>query len=256
VTVPGYVYLVVGATMVAVAVLTMLAGRRKRARDGTYNAEALGFVGGVFNALFIVVLAFYTVITWTQSDATAGHIDTEASGLTEIYWQVAAVPEPDRGHLRALIREYTQRIVDAEWPAMEHGEADRKAEDLLITLRAELAGMPVPSDDLKATRDQAIQTVRAVTDDRRARIDVATDGSLLLKLLLLGTVIGAATMIGYPLLIGFSADLRHIAGLVLLAGALALVIYFSIELDSPFSGLIKIEPDAFRSALAQYSRIP
>lgn len=255
-TVPGYAYLMIVATMVAVAVLTILAGRRQRAKDGTYNSDALGFVGGVFNALFIVVLAFYTVITWTEAESTAGRIDTEAAGLTEIYWQVAEVPDPERGHIRALIREYTARVADNEWPAMANGETDRKADDLLITLRAELASMPVATDDLKATRDQAIQTVRAVSDDRRARIDVATGSSLLLKLLLLGTVIGAATMIGYPLLIGFSADLRHIAGLVVLAGTLALVVYFSIELDQPFSGLLKLEPDPFRTALTEYSRIP
>lgn len=240
----------------------MLAGRRQRARagkddkDGTSSGEALAFVGGVFNALFIVVLAFYTVITWTESDAIEGHTVSEASGLTEIYWQVSAIAEPDRGHLRALIREYTATVVDHEWPALANGERDQKAEDLLITLRAELAGVPVETDDAKAARDQAMQTIRTVTDDRRARVEAATGESLMLKLLLLGTVIGALTMIGFPLLIGFSADRRYLAGLLALAGALALIVYFSIELDQPFSGLIKIEPDAFRSALGEYPRIP
>jgi hypothetical protein len=255
-TVPGYVFVVVIVAMIAVAVLTILAGRRQRAKDGTYNSEALGFVGGVFNALFIVVLAFYTVITWTEADATKQSTVTEASGLTEMYWQVAEVPEPDQSHIRALIREYTAAVVDREWPALANGEFDQKAEDLLITLRAEISRIPPATEDATAARDEALQTIRAVTDERRARVDQATHESLLLKLLLLGTVIGAAAMIGYPLLIGFSADFRHIAGLVLLAGVLAFVIYFSVELDQPFSGLLRVEPDAFRTALAEYPRIP
>jgi hypothetical protein len=254
--VPGYVYLLVGGAMVAVAVLTIVAGRRQRAKEGAYNSDAIGFVGGVFNALFIVVLAFNTVITWTEADATKQTTVAEASGLTEIYWQVAPVPEPEQSHIRALVREYTAVVVDQEWPALANGESIQKADDLLITLRAEINRIPPATDDATAARDQALQTVRAVTDERRARIGQATGDSMLLKLLLLGTVFGAVAMIGYPLLIGFSADFRHVAGLVMLAGALAFVIYFSIELDQPFSGLLRVEPDAFRTALTEYPRIP
>jgi hypothetical protein len=62
-------------------------------------------------------------------------------------------------------------------------------------------------------------------------------------------------MVAFPLLIGFSADLRHIISLAALAGILAFTIYFAIELDQPFHGLIRVDPDSFRAALSEYSRI-
>jgi hypothetical protein len=242
--------------MIVAAALTVLAGRFKRAREGKYNAEALSFVGAVFNALFIVVLAFYTVIAWTNSDSAAQHSDDEAAGLTTLYWQAGDFPDADRDRIRALIRDYTTEVADREWPQLGQGRADTHAGDLLFALRADLARMPTATDDIKSARDQATQTVQSITDSRQARIDQATGDGMLLTLMLIGTVLGAIAMIGFPLLMGFTADLRHVTGLAVLAGTLALVVYFSVDLAHPFSGLIKIDPSPFRAALAEYPKIP
>jgi hypothetical protein len=253
---PGYVYLLVAGTMVLTAIVTILAGRRRRAREGTYNSEALGFVGGVLNALFIVVLAFYTVITWTAADSTEQHTESEASDLVEIYWQVVTAPEQSRTQVRALVTEYTKEVTDVEWPMLDRGEPDTKADDLLIALRSEITRLPTDSDENMSLRDSALDNVRNVADERRARVSEATSDSSLLTLLLVTTVIGAVLMVAFPLLIGFSADLRHIVSLAILAGLLAFAVYFSVELDQPLHGLIKVDPDAFRSALDEFGRIP
>ncbi|WP_173125836.1 bestrophin-like domain [Kibdelosporangium persicum] len=244
------------AAMVVTAVVMMVAGRRKRAKEGTYNGEALGFVGGVLNALFIVVLAFYTVITWTEADTTEQHAEAEAASLVEIYWQVAKSPQPERDQVRALVKEYTTEVVDREWAMLDERKADEKADDLLVALRAEIGNLPSESDTDLAVRDQALQNVRTAADQRRARIEQATGSSALLTLLLWGTIIGGFTMVAFPLLVGFSADLRHVLSLVFLAGILAFTVYFAVELDQPFHGLIKVEPDSFRNALAEFNRIP
>jgi hypothetical protein len=254
--VPVYAYVIVGTAMLAAAVLMILAGRRQRAREGTYNGEAIGFVGGVFNALFVVVLAFYTVITWTAVDATEQQANAEASGLIEVYWQSASLPDPHRGHIRSLIREYTEEVAGPEWAALDRGEASQKAEDLIVALRAAISSAPIPTQEAETAREMAVQTAREVADQRRVRIDAATGDRLLLTMLLIGTAIGAVVMIGFPLLIGFTADSRNITSLVALAAILGFVIYFSIELDHPFDGLIKVEPDTFNTALVEYERIP
>jgi hypothetical protein len=256
VRVPIYAYVMVGTGMLAAAVLMILAGRRQRAREGTYNGEAIGFVGGVFNALFIVVLAFYTVITWTAVDATEQQANSEAAGLIEVYWQAAALPEPDRQHIRALIQEYTEEAAGPEWAALDQGESSAKADELIVALRAAISSAQIPTEEAETAREMAVQTAREVSDQRRARIEDATGDRMLLTMLLVGTAIGAVVMIGFPLLIGFTADARNVTSLVVLAAILGFVIYFSVELDHPFSGLIKVEPDTFDTALTEYQRIP
>jgi hypothetical protein len=256
VAMPGYLFVLVVGAMLLTAIATILLGRRKTAREGEYNAEGLGFIGGVLNALFIVVLAFYTVITWTNTDTTEQHTRAEAAGLIEIYWQVAATPDPGKTQIRALVTEYTKEVATTEWTTMDNGKSDPKADDLLVALRSEITALPADSDVAAALRDKALDNIRNVADERRARVSDATGDHTLLKILLLGTIIGGIAMVAYPLLIGFEATLRHIISLTFMAGLLAFAIYFSLELDQPFSGLIKVEPDAFRAALVEYGRIP
>jgi hypothetical protein len=251
---PGYVYLLVAGAMLLTAAASILAGRRRRARDGEYNAEALGFVGGVLNALFIVVLAFYTVITWTAADTTTQQSQSEAADLVDIYWQTANAPQPNQ--VRALLTEYTGEVANSEWPLMDKGKPDPKADDLLVALRSEILRLPADNDQQAGARDKALDDIRNVTDIHRARISQATGDNSLLRLLLLGTIVGAIAMVAYPLLIGFTANLRHVLSMVALGGLLAFTVYFSLELDQPFHGLIRVDPDAFRSALVEFGRIP
>jgi Protein of unknown function (DUF4239) len=242
--------------MLATAIVMIFLGRRKRAKDGEHNGEALGFVGGVLNALFIVVLAFYTVITWTEADATEQYATAEASSLTEIYWQVASVPDVPRDQVRALVKEYTGQVANSEWAMMDERGSDPKADDLLVALRSEITRITPETDAVAQARDAALQNVRTVADQRRSRIDQATGDTSMLSLLLVGTIIGGIAMVGFPLLVGFSANLRNVASLAGLAGILAFTVYFAVELDEPFRGMIQVDPGSFQTALAEYSRIP
>ncbi|ALG11568.1 DUF4239 domain-containing protein [Kibdelosporangium phytohabitans] len=254
--VPGYAYLFVVAVMVISAGVMIAVGRRRRAREGTYNSEAIGFVGGVLNALFIVVLAFYTVITWTEADATEQHAEVEASSLIEVYWQVANAPTAERDQIRALLKEYTTEVIEKEWPMLDRKESDPKADDLLVAVRSEIGRLPAEADRELSIRDQALQNIRTASDERRARIEQATGDSSLLTLLLWGTIIGGFAMVAFPLAMGFSNEFRHILSIVVLAGTLAFTVYFAIELDQPFQGLIKVDPDSFTTALTEFNRIP
>jgi hypothetical protein len=240
--------------MLLTAVVMVLAGRMRRAKDGEYDSDALGFVGGVLNALFIVVLAFYTVITWTDADAVAQGADTEAANLVDVYWQAANAPKPNQ--VRALVTEYATEVADREWPLLADGKPDQKADDLLVALRTELMRLPVDSDDQLSLRDKAADDMRTVSDLHRARVSAATSNDALLEILLLSTILGAVSMIVYPLVIGFSAGVRHVSSMVFMAGLLAFIVYFSFELDGPFSGLISVDPDAFRSAVTEMGKIP
>lgn len=248
---PAYAFVLIGAAMVVAAVLTVLAGKLKGARSGDKDAESLAFVGGVFNALFIVVLAFYTVITWQEADVAEQHAATEAANLVEVYWQVATPAGDESEHLRALVREYTTRVAHDEWTALAAGGSDPKAAELLVALRQETAKLPSDSD----AREQALQAVRTIADERRARVEQASGNSDLLRVLLIGTIVGAVGMIAFPLLLGLSSGLRQIACVVVLAGVLAGIVFVSLELDYPYQGLIKVGPDAFQSALAEFQRI-
>ncbi|WP_199439697.1 DUF4239 domain-containing protein [Umezawaea beigongshangensis] len=242
--------------VVLAIVATIVAGRLRRASEGQFDGDSASFVGGVLNALFVVVLAFYVVFAWEAGNDVHERSATESAALVDAYWQVAAAPEQERDQLRGLIRDYTTRVVDQEWSLLERGRADPGADELLVSLRAGVAALPVEDEKVKSAREHALRDVRQVVDSRRERVAVAGGGDALLQLLLVGAVAGAVLMVAFPLVIGFSAGVRHVLVVGVLALALALVLWVSIELGHPFSGVFAVQPDAFRAALVEFSVIP
>ena len=81
----------------------------------------------------------------------------------------------------------------------------------------------------------------------------------LAKILMIAAVGAFAFMATYDNIVDFGSNyefVRHVLSMVFLAGLLAFTVFFSFELDSPFSGLIRLDPDSFRSALVEFGHIP
>ncbi len=63
----------------------------------------LSVIGIVYGAL----LGFTVVVSWQQYTAAKAVVVAEATSLTTLYRQTAAMPEPERAQMRALLRTYT-----------------------------------------------------------------------------------------------------------------------------------------------------
>lgn len=246
-----YAVVFVACAIFVAVVLMVLAGRARRAREGTFDAESLAFVGGVLNALFIAVAAFYIVIAWQNADTTEQRASTEAAELVDLYWRAGTLPEPQRDQIRSHARDYAEEVAESEWPLMAAGREDPLVTETTGELRTAVAAI----EPTAAVRQALERNLRVVTDSRRERLAQAADTDQLMLMLLVGTLAGGLVMVLFPVLMGLSAGLRHVVATALLTGALAATAFVAVELDHPFHGLIQVGPDAFHSALAEMSAI-
>ena len=76
------------------------------------------------------------------------------------------------------------------------------------------------------------------------------------KLTLIGTIVGAVGMILFPLLIGFTARVRHVLQLSLTAAVLAFVCVLCVGMTQPFTGMLRVEPEAFTTVTEELAGIP
>ncbi|GAA3642395.1 hypothetical protein GCM10022267_31320 [Lentzea roselyniae] len=239
--------LLVGGAILGAVLLLVLAGRRARARSGEFDIESLGFIGSVLNALFIAIVAFYIVIAWQSGDVAGS--STEAAGLVDLYWHTDAMPEQQRERVRGLIRDYTAEVADREWPAMAVGGSSQAADALLVSLHR-----------AAATSDPAIgqavdQNLRAITDNRRARVQQAGGDDAMLLLLLYGSFASGALMVLYPVLMGLSSGVHHVTAVVVPAASVGVVAVVELGLQHPFDGMNSVGPDAFHAAQKEFSKI-
>jgi hypothetical protein len=234
-----------------VIAVTILAGRSKKASSGEADSDSMGFIGGVLNALFTVVLAFYIVFAWQQGDNVSSQATAEANALTDTYWEVGVAPQPEQDRIRDLVKQYANEVADHEWAALDQGRTDPTVQSILNELRSAVSALPTDTDPVKNARDESLQDIEQIDINHGDRVDAATDGSTFTTFLLVGTIIGALAMLAFPLLIGLSARPSNLVGIVILTVVLAAIVFISVQLQHPLHGTFGVSPDSFHDVLAE-----
>jgi hypothetical protein len=247
-----FVLLVVVPVIVA-AGGAYLFGRRTAVADGEKDGDSVSYVGGIISALFTVVLAFFVVFAWQAGADVESSSSAESDALLDLFWQVEALPGPQRTGLQDLVAQYTRSVADTEWPLLAAGEADPHAGALLEKLRDTVGALPIDGGIAQSVREQGMADLRQVGDARRARLDAATEDDSFNTILLVGTLVGGALTIAFPLLAGISARPVNVVIMGVLGLVVGVTMFVAVALAAPVGGLFGAEPGAFLGALTEMS---
>lgn len=232
-----------------VIIVAILRGRRKAVSSGDFDSDSVSFAGGVISALFTVVLAFYVVFAWQLGADIDNSATAEGQAVRDAHWQAEALPEPQRTAIQGLLRDYVSSVADEEWPALVNGEASARPAELVQQIRAEFAAIPESGGAVDFAREQGLRDARQIDESRRTRVDLATGADPFTSVLLAGTLVGAALMIAFPLLVGFSTRPVNIVVLGILTAVVGATVFISVQLSRPLDGPFGVGPDALRGAL-------
>lgn len=247
------IVMVVVMPAAAIIAVTILAGRSKKAASGETDSDSMGFIGGVLNALFTVVLAFYIVFAWQQGDNVGSQASAEADALVDTYWEVDVAPQPEQDQIRGLVKQYATEVADHEWAALDQGRTDPAADSLVKELRSAVSALPTDTDTVKNARTAALQDIQQIDVNHGDRVDEATDSDSFTQFLLIGTILGALAMLAFPLLMGLSARPSNLVGIVVLTVTLSSIVFLAVQLLHPLHGIFGVSPDAFHDALDEIS---
>ncbi|GGU38451.1 bestrophin-like domain [Lentzea flava] len=250
------VVIVVASVAVTVAACLLFGRSHAHTQADDRDADSRGFLGAVISGLFIVALAFYMVIVWEENGTAEDNAAREAAAVADTYWQTAAMPQPQRDHIRTLLVSYPKLVADKEWPRLASGESDSGTTDVLNSLHTEILSLPSTPEEVKSARERALERLREITDLRRERLDQAGGLDHTGRLMLIGTLLGAVGMIVFPLLIGFTARVRHVVQMGVTAAVLAFVCVLCLGMTHPFSGVLRVQPEAFTSVTEELAGIP
>lgn len=245
------VTIIVLPTLLVIVAAVVLGRRRRDVATGEFDSDSVSFTGGVLSALYTVVLAFYIVFAWQLGADIESSAGQEADALIDAHWQAEVVPEPARGAIQVLLREYATAVVEREWELHAAGEVDDRVPEIVRALRTEFSALPVADPATDVARELGLRDVREIDEGHRARVDLAVGGDPFTTMLLAGTVLGSALMIAFPLLAGLSARPANVAVMGLLTFTVSGTLYLAVQLTHPLSGLFAIDPDVFLEALAE-----
>jgi hypothetical protein len=238
-----------------IAVLIALAlHRRNPAVNRASNNDAAGNVFTIVGGLQAVLIAFVLISLFDNVSTVSTESFTEANAVVAIYWDADSLPQPDQNKIHQLCLDYTNTVINNEWPQLENGATAVTGPgwQQLQTLHSAITTAAVDNSDnwrLNEKTDAANQLWQ-VFQARQQRLDAASGGGVSLVVWLAMIVGGLLTLV-LAYLFGGAKLLPHVIMVGVLAGTISLLLFAVFQMQDPFTGGAAVGPDAFNSALSR-----
>jgi hypothetical protein len=212
--------------------------------------DVAGFLVAIVGVMYAVVLGFVVVTSWSAFDSAQQNADLEAGDVGDAFGFAQTLPEPRRSDIRRMLAAYAIEVRDREWDAMRHGQQDPRARALLIGA-AQALGEPVAKSSAnldealnrETTRQAVAASLRDIADNRRLRL-IQADKELA-PTLALALLIGGLMVIAFVFLFGVDDLTIQLTMTAIVAGCIGLLIGLVVEFSAPYSGALRVSPDAW-----------
>jgi hypothetical protein len=243
-----------GVLIVAVFLALSLAGlfatrpmvRKLLGPTANYNDVVSYFFAGI-GVFYGLALGLIAVATWENYTDIDGVVGTEAAAVASFYRDLDGYPQPLRGRLEAMMRDYTKMVIDTEWPAHKKGIALEDGDAMLDHLEDEVMNFEPTKEREKILQAEVLRSLDTVQEQRRLRLQAVPTG--LPAALWSVVIIGALLNIGLTYLFWIDTISVHAILVGIVAVFIALLVFLTAAMDNPFRGEFSVSADGFQDIL-------
>jgi hypothetical protein len=223
------------------------AGFPERWRDHLQSAPF-----GFFATLYAFFLGFAFVTLWNNFVTVKFNVTWEAYSLLSSYHFSQALPNSEK--FRQDLKEYVKTVLDEEWRSMEEGFMNEKANLLIASVWTRFQELK-PAD--KQDNPIFVNIANNLNEARHQRLSrsIALSGNLYQPIWVI-IVFGLFTII-YSLY--FMHPEQNVIQMIfefMVLFTLLTCIYFIIDLDKPFYGIVRVAPNAFQEVYRVMLALP
>ena len=229
---------------------TVLVRRYANVKRLTPDTEIAGFKFGTVGVLYAVLLAFAIIVVWEKYSDTELDVVQEAGAAENIYRLSQGLSDSARVAVLRSLAKYLKTAINVDWSTMEQGTtgtrgtrgATRQALDAVYAALVSSSGQ---GDSTVVS--EMFRQVDLITQSRRARL-VLSEGAVPKAMwpIQLG---GAAITIGFTFFFVTQRLLTQVLMTALLAILILSELLIIVSIDRPFSGAVKIGPNALAAVL-------
>jgi hypothetical protein len=97
--------------------------------------EVIMHIASNFGVFYAVLLGLLTIMTFEANKRLTDNIGRETASLSALYHTADGYPDPLRGDLKGMLRDYTRYVIDKDWPAHRRGLVPMGGEHRLNAFR-------------------------------------------------------------------------------------------------------------------------
>jgi hypothetical protein len=198
-------------------------------------------------AAYSVLLAFVVVVSWQNFDKAKVHTVIEANCLVDLYRNSAAFSEPFGKELRNAIQEYTESVINEEWPLLARSEESIHSRMLLRKIWDLYTNHTPENAKETVFLAESVHKLDDLRETRRLRImdSTASVHHILWFILIFGGII----TVNYTTFFGFENFKTHAVMTAIFASIISLILLTVLCFDFPFTGSVRIEPTLFKEII-------
>ena len=199
---------------------------------------------------YTVLLAFVVVISWQNFNEAGTHAITEANCLVDLYRSSAAFTQPFESDIHSLIKEYVDIVINEEWTSLGRGEESLKAREILKNIWTLYTAYEPKAKKEEIFLAESVHKLDELREIRRLRIiDSRTGVHPILWFVL---IVGAITIVSFTFFFGSDKFINHAIMASVLSAIIALILLTILSFSFPFTGSVRIEPQAFQQVISYY----
>ncbi|MDQ1265437.1 MAG: hypothetical protein QG635_587 [Bacteroidota bacterium] len=242
-----YIITFLGSVLLSVGLMLLV---RRSVEISTLEShhEVAGFIYAVVGVIYAVLIAFAVLVVWEQHNQAEERIDNEAADIIRIYSNSQGMENNNfRNKMKILAKDYIKTMIDEEFPAMAKYKFSACNAESFRNIWLYLYTIKPDNDNDKFWFDKTVEAQNKLSETRRLRkISVNYSVPLFMWIVL---ICGAFVTITFSFLFGTKKALPQILMVVALSSSVVLVLILIGALEHPYSGIIKVEPEAFMDAL-------
>lgn len=244
-----------GLGIVAVMVVASVAGvvavrRRVDLAALEPHKDVAGFILAVVSVVYAVLLAFVVVSVWEEFEDAKASANAEAAALWLLH-QDALFLGDDGAAAAAATEAYARSVVADEWPAMERAQQEAPETDAALEgMWDAYAAIDPPDRERTVFFDHAVERLHEASELRRTRIFASREG--LPGALWVVLIVGAVICIAFTYFFGLRSLRVQVLMVAALGATLGLVLFLALSLELPFTGDMRVGPDALRRIIVEF----
>lgn len=216
------------------------------------NATVVGAIYGALYVMYGVTLAFSILLSWQALVAAEATTDREAANAERLYRLAGRLPESERDEIQGLVESYARAVVEEEWPLLANGRASEqspRAGALANELQESIQDIEPNTSAEQAIYAEALTRVGDLQSDREARL-LQSHWGIPPELWAVLSVGGVLT-VSLTFLLGTDPPWLQRLALAALTVVVVLLLYAVYNIQYPFSGSVRVGPDAFEHVLQE-----
>jgi hypothetical protein len=244
------------STLISMVVVVLLGfipyflGRRlfrKHINKTTQNAAVILYRS--VGILLGLMLSMNFVDTRSEYVKIQSSVELEAKEIEELKNDLERFGTDEAEQLVVSLFEYTNHVIEEEWPQLAKGRQSEKAQDLFLKIETGILQLEANLPYQKTLKNRLIKDIDEVSDHRHTRVFAGNvTMSWFLTVVFIGFLISAFLLCVHP---AKALTLLFIASYSAFIG---IVIYSIIALNHPFQGLTHVSVKPFQAVSQEFAQ--